>query len=129
MNDNFLFLTDKQRRVYILRNNGVTYKKIAEDMNISYSMARQHYINAERRIREYEKYNVIKERNKKELTLDLTLGELIIIINSLYIFQGKVKINILHKINRDWIGKLPYEYYVLENLIKKVEATYKSIDI
>ena len=45
-------LTERQREVYELREQGLTYKAIADQLGINVSGARQHYINAERRFRD-----------------------------------------------------------------------------
>lgn len=123
MNKDLSFLTDKQRTAYILRQKGKKYREVAADMNITEGTARQHYISAERRIREYERYNDAKNRNKIPLHLDITLGELKLIIIALNKLKFSTERSINHNIKSDWQGKLPYEYTILEDLLKQLQTT------
>ena len=69
-------LTKRQREVYLARQKGETYIKIAESIGCCYNNARNHYVAAVRRLREQEVYNSLKTKNSVPVTLTLTLGEL-----------------------------------------------------
>lgn len=124
MNKDLSFLTDKQRRAYILRQKGKKYREIAAAMNITEGTARQHFISAERRVREYEQYNDAKNKNKTPLHLDITLGELKLVIIALNKLKFSTERSINHNIKSDWQGKLPYEYTILEDLLKQLQTIY-----
>lgn len=124
MNKDLSFLTDKQRRAYILRQKGKKYREIAAAMNITEGTARQHFISAERRVREYEQYNDVKNKNKTPLHLDITLGELKLVIIALNKLKFSTERSINHNIKSDWQGKLPYEYTILEDLLKQLQTIY-----
>lgn len=50
----FPFFTERQKEVYRLREQKMTFLQIVNVLGISQNAARQHYQNALRRIREYE---------------------------------------------------------------------------
>ena len=53
MEDFFRFFTERQKEVYKLREQKMTFVQIGNTLGISKNAARQHYQNALRRIREY----------------------------------------------------------------------------
>ena len=76
MEDFFRFFTDRQKEVYRLREQKMTFVQIGNTLGISKNAARQHYQNALRRIREYEAYNRMIEHNNQLVDFPLTRGEL-----------------------------------------------------
>ena len=65
MEDFFRFFTERQKEVYKLREQKMTFVQIGNTLGISKNAARQHYQNALRRIREYEAYNRMVEHNNQ----------------------------------------------------------------
>ena len=54
MEDFFRFFTERQKEVYRLREQKMTFLQSVNVLGISQNAARQHYQNALRRIREFE---------------------------------------------------------------------------
>lgn len=71
MEDFFRFFTERQKEVYKLREQKMTFAQIGNTLGISSNAARQHYQNALRRIREYEAYNRMVEPITSPLTFPL----------------------------------------------------------
>ena len=76
MEDFFRFFTERQKEVYKLREQKMTFVQIGNTLGISQNAARQHYQNALRRIREYEAYNRMVEHNNQPVDFPITRGEL-----------------------------------------------------
>ena len=76
MEDFFRFFTERQKEVYRLREQKMTFVQIGNTLGISQNAARQHYQNALRRIREYEAYNRMIEHNNQPVDFPITRGEL-----------------------------------------------------
>lgn len=62
MDKDLSFLSERQRTVYEARISGKTFRQIGNDLGISGSMARSHFLKAERRIREHTEYLDKKEK-------------------------------------------------------------------
>ena len=73
-----LFLTDRQREVYKMRENtGKTFIEIAEELRLSVSAVTEHYRSAQRRIREFENYKIQQDFDESKLyTVKLSRAEL-----------------------------------------------------
>ena len=123
MEKDLSFLTEKQKTVYLLKQEGKTYKAIAKELNISYNGAREHFLLAERRIRSHEKYlNSIKAESKKYIDINLNIVELKFIIGGLSDLSSKIENSIMHRVG--WMEKLPYKYIVVNSLLKRLQLTY-----
>ncbi len=119
------FLTERQNKFLHLRQSGMTYKAIAEAHGITYSAVSQTVKHAERRIREWERYNAKKERNNQSADFPITLGELKLIRDSLYLLERNMLRNArIHK--DDWKGTLAYEYDIVSNLRERTETYLRS---
>ena len=126
MEKDLSFLTEKQKIAYTLKTKGMKYKEIAELMHVSYNMARQHYLNDERRIREYENYISIQEKNLLPVTIDINLGELKLIIRALMDLTMSMTNKIHYNVKSNWFEKLPYEYTVAEELLKHLHEIRRN---
>lgn len=104
--------------------NGETFQQIAKIMNITTNAVRQHCIGADRRFKEYERYNAEKEKNSMPLNLNITFGDLEFILRALEHFQRYIEGRVGRNIKTDWMGKLPYEYMLLEKLTERIYSVY-----
>lgn len=130
MEKDLSFLTEKQRTVYLLKQEGKTYKAIAKELNISYNGVRNHYLLAERRIRAHNEYiNAIQSRSKKYIDVNMNIVELRLIIHALMDRNMSMLDKIHYSVKSSWFEKLPYEYTVIENLLERLNKIYtKKID-
>ena len=118
-------LTEKQRIAYELREQGLTYQAIADKMGVTITSARNHVRNAERRFREYTIYHRIEQRNLEPLPLDLTRGEVKMIIDALQLLERDMMKKAVFNVTTDWRGRLPYDATILTELYRKaVIAVY-----
>lgn len=121
-------LTEKQRTAYELREQGLTFKAIGEEMGITQTAARNHVHNAERRFREYTAYHRIEQRNLEPLPIDLTRGEVKIILSALQLLERDMMKNAVYNVKSDWRGRLPYEALVASGLYRKVNVALYGED-
>ena len=118
MNTDLSVLTEKQREVYLAREKGESYTKIANRMGCRYSNARQHYVAAVRRLQAQEKYNSMKEKNSAPVDLTLTLGELKVARIALECLKGDIE---REQMRRKPENQTPsYEYDTAVQLIDKI---------
>ena len=82
---------------------------------------------AERRIREYEKFHNIKERNMELVDMPITRGELKIMREVIYDLRLKHDNKVRRVFVSDWAGRYPYEYKIICDLYDKVEETLKNL--
>lgn len=124
------FATIREKEAYIYHQEGMSYKKISERMNINTSRAGQLVKSAERRIRNYEAYC---ERHKEEIEkftqlLDVSIsqgeGNLIydLLQERIKYYEKEFKIrydstNPYREVNK---SKLPYEYFLFRDLYEKI---------
>ncbi len=112
------FLTERQQQVVALRRKGLSYAKIGEQLGFCSNAARTHYANAERRAREYKRYNAIQERNKELADFPITRGELKLILDALSLLE--IKLEGGHRfVGSDWKGRLPYEYDIVKDIQRR----------
>lgn len=114
-------LTDKQRRAYELRQGGLTYKKVGEQMGITANAARQNFKGAERRLREYARYRHVQERNNEPVDFPLTRGELKMIIEGLRKERRAMTKHLQMSSRADWRNNLPYTARILTDLLARAE--------
>lgn len=116
-------LTERQRTAYLLRLEKKTYTQIAIKMGITTSAVGQLIHHAERRFREYEKYNASLERNNISVDLPLTRGELIFILSGLRLLEAELEKGVAKGLSYDWKGRLPYEHGCVETLSRRIQST------
>lgn len=115
-------LSKKQRTAYILREQGLTYREAAKIMGISSNAVRQHIYNAGRRLREYEQFHAVKTNNELPVEFPMTRGELKIIVMGLRYIHQKLSHVAPSRINTDWLGLLPYEHQLAEQVLNRAES-------
>ncbi|NBI11524.1 hypothetical protein D1641_16160 [Colidextribacter sp. OB.20] len=115
-------LSDCQREVWELYEQGKNKSQIAKLLGKSYSVVAEHIRSAERRFREYDHYCAVEERNKERAFLSLTRGEVKIIIKALALYERELEQDITRRTGDDWIGKLPYECQIVADLYDKAQT-------
>jgi hypothetical protein len=116
-------LTKRQRAAYLLRQQKMTYKKIGEEMGITANAASELVRHAERRFREYDRYNDAKLRNNVLVDFPMTRGELIFVLSALHLLEADLQKGILDRPKSDWAGRLPYAYNLVKSLDERLQIT------
>ena len=124
---NYEFLTETQREVYLARKSGATFSSIAAEKGVNPQAVRSSYMRAERRVREYEKFHDVKERNMELVDISITRGELKIMREALYDLRLKHDNKVRRVFVSDWAGRYPYEYKIICDFYEKVEETLKNL--
>lgn len=113
-------LTDRQREAWALKEQGYNYGQIALEMGITYNGARNHIKNAERRFEQYEQYLKYIEWDKKTVDIQLTKGDLKIILKGMLLLEKQYQKEAAMNIRNDWRGRLPFEYSLFAKLHEKL---------
>lgn len=114
-------LTPKQRTAVQLKEKGLTIKQVAAAMGVTYNAAREHLRHAERRFREYEEYMAVEKRNLEPADLQLTRGEVKLIMEALRSLEREYEKSVVKNVKSDWRGKLPYESNVIADLYDRMQ--------
>ena len=121
MENNERVLTEKQQAVWDLKQQGMPKTKIAETLGISLNMVTTHLKNTERRFREYERYLANEEKNNQVVDIDLTLGELELIVHAINEYQHILMKKAHFNVNTDWRGRLPYDADKTQKISAKIQ--------
>ena len=119
--ENVEILTIKQRTAWELRKTGITFKQIALQMGITPSAASELVHKAERRFRDYERYQNAKERNNEVLQISLTRGECKLLVDAISEYERVLMRSKHVSTARDLYGDLPYENLLLPLLYEKLQ--------
>lgn len=121
-------LTKQQRAAYFLRQQKMSYAKIARELKISASAARQLIYGAERRFREYDRYIEADRRNTVPVDFPVTRGELLLMLSGLRFLEEEVEKG-FHKVTSyDWKARLPHRYERIKSLNKRIQiAVYGEV--
>lgn len=114
-------LTDKQREVWQLRQSGLPFKEIGERLKITPNAASTHMRSAERRFRQWEKYQLEEERNNEPISLCLTRGENKLLIDALHSHERSMLKDAHYAAHSDWKSRLPYEAGFIPGLFQKLQ--------
>ena len=115
-------LTDRQRDVYLLREKGMSGPAIARELGITGNAVYQHIHHYERRLKQYDAYRDAKERNLEPIGIPLTRGEAKLIVRALTEYRRRIESTVVQNIKSDWLGRVPYEYQLRDQLVEKVKA-------
>ena len=117
------FLTERQRTAYLLRAEDMTYRRIGQEMGITASTAREHVRNAERRIREYTRYQNYLERDRQRVDVLLTRGDLREILQGLQLLKCELgqEARKNHKADWKWKEELTDRYQMVSDLMEKID--------
>lgn len=114
-------LSEKQKKVWSLHEQGLSNKAIAEQLGVSYNAVRETLKRIERRFREYDQYHEMDERDKVTIFLPLTRGEGKVIIEALQLLSQELESKVVHNVKSDWYGRLPYKSLVAADLLERAE--------
>ena len=123
------FLTERQKTAYLLHAENMTYNCIGEEMGITASTAREHVRAAERRIREYVRYQKRLERDKQRIELILTRGNLWEIREGLQLLKCELSRQTRKTYKTDWMRKeeLRFRYRMVSELAEKINAVLNEM--
>lgn len=124
----FEALSERQKKVWALREQGKTVKETAQALGVSENAVRQTLKRIERRFREYERYMAEEEQDKTTIFLPLTRGEGKLIIRALRLLDRELDKTVVHNVKSDWYGRLPLESLLVADLLERVEfAVYGRV--
>ena len=126
MEDFFRFFTERQKEVYKLREQKMTFAQIGNTLGISSNAARQHYQNALRRIREYEAYNRMVEHNNQPVDFPLTRGELKLIYMGLNELTKVKPYKVTANVRSNWEEQRSYERIIIDDFLSSKAVKLKS---
>lgn len=121
-------LTEKQRAAYSLRMQGLSYKQIAEKLGITASGVTQNIQHAERRLREYERYQRMCRKDQKPVAFPLTRADLLLIENGLGLLEQELRKSTARRADTDWKGRLLYQSQLIEALRKRMRAVLFGLE-
>lgn len=114
-------LTQRQRRAWLLREQGLTYAQIGQEMGISQASARSLVRSAENRLRECEQYHCAEERNDDAFLIGVTAGECKLLIECIKQYEQKLYRGARGQSNPDWREGVPYTAQLLPELLNKLQ--------
>ena len=113
-------LTDRQKDVYLLREKGMSGPAIARQLGITQNAVYQHLHHIERRLKQYDVYQDAKERNLEPISVSLTRGDAKLIMRALAEYRRRIGSTVAQNIKSDWLGRVPYEYQLADQLADKL---------
>lgn len=117
----FAILTAKQKEVYLLRMEGMTFAEIGRKLGKSVNAVRENYRGVERRTRGYTAYQRAEMRNNEVVDFPMTRGELKVVCDGLRKLQEDATRNIHPSAQKDWRDRLPYSALVVKQLLERAE--------
>ena len=129
MENDLSILTERQREVYLLRQQGMTCKYIGEELHLSVSAVSLHLRNAQRRFRQYQAFQEEKKRDGQTVAFSISRIELALIIEGLVLLGGKMHREIGGRnIRSDWQGRMPYRALAADALLTRAQlALYGKV--
>lgn len=115
-------LTERQRTVYMLHQRGQTFQQIGDELGITRNAAWEHMRQAQRRIKEYVRYQGQRADDTCPADFPLTRGELKAIISALSLLEIELERNDTRLRRReDWRGHIPYTCRLVSGLYKRAQ--------
>lgn len=99
---------------------------IARQLSITQNVVYQHLHHIERRLKQFDAYQDAKERNLEPLCIPLTRGDAKLIVRALAEYRRRIQSTVVQNIKSDWLGRVPYEYQLTDQLADKVIAVLKK---
>lgn len=123
MEEKLFLLTEQQAQVFLLHQQGLTYEKIAGQLEIPINAVYRHIKAVYRKFREYDNYHDPNKRNDTPVDFPLTRGELKLVFSALRLLERDV----LKKANsgrtkEDWKARLPYEAKILAGILERMQV-------
>lgn len=107
----------------MLHQRGRTFRQIGEELGITRNAAWEHMREAQRRIKEYVRYETQKAEDTKPAELTLTRGELKAIISALCLLEIEIERNDTRLRRReDWRGDIPYTCQLVSGLYQRAQT-------
>lgn len=119
--EELFFLTDRQREVYLLKQQGLSFSVIAKMRGVKPTGVRESYNGAERRIRAYEVYKERDKKNNIETQFVFTIGEAVMIVDGLN--------EVIHSLEHDSGNKNDYYRTALNNVSVAISLKERISDI
>lgn len=123
---NYEFLTEVQREIYLKVKDGAKFSQIARDKGVNPEAVRGAFKRAERRVKEYERFHAVKERNMEVVNMKITRGELKAMKEAVYALRLNYKNKVGRPLVSDWAETYPYMYDVVCGLYDKIEQTLEE---
>lgn len=114
-------LTERQQTAYMLKESGMKVKQIAEEMGITENAVRRHLQQVERRFQQFDAAQKMREENNVPVEFPLTRADLLVILSGLQSYTAEMMNRITKNSKSDWVGKLPPEYLLAEDLLARIE--------
>ena len=124
--NDYNFLTDVQREIYLKVKDGAKFSHIARDKGVNPEAVRTAYRRAERRVKEYERFHAVKERNLEVIDMQITRGELKAMKEAVYSLRLDYQNKVGRPLVSDWAETYPYMYDVVCGLYDKIEQTLEE---
>lgn len=115
-------LTERQQTAYMLKESGMKVKQIAEEMGITENAVRRHLQQVERRFQQFDAAQKMREENNVPVEFPLTRADLLVILSGLQSYTAEMMNRITKNSKSDWVGKLPPEYLLAEDLLARIET-------
>ncbi|MCD8235212.1 MAG: hypothetical protein LUD00_00865 [Prevotellaceae bacterium] len=149
---NFEFMTKRQREAWELKNQGLDYKQIAKRMQVCDSVARQHVMNAEKRLEKYAAWQRFEEKNRDKAgtlwraqsgeksndlkgadeyypsEMPLTKADAAMLLDAMENYIGSMETHTTVYRQWDWVAQMPCRYRYAVGLDEKIQlAVYGEI--
>ena len=73
-----------------------------------------------KRLKQYDVYQDAKERNLEPISVSLTRGDAKLIMRALAEYRRRIGSTVVQNIKSDWLGRVPYEYQLADQLADKL---------
>ncbi|MCD7758985.1 MAG: hypothetical protein LUH52_04540 [Bacteroides uniformis] len=149
----FEFLTKRQREAWELKNQGLDIKQIAKRMQVCDSVARQHVMNAEKRLEKYAAWQRFEEKNRDKAgtlwrgqtevqkstdlkgadeyypaEMTLTKADAAMLLDAMETYIGRMETYIPVYRKWDWVSQMPCRYRYAVGLDEKIQlAVYGEV--
>ena len=119
-------LSEKQRRVWDLHEQGLNMMAISRRLGVSYSAVRETMKRIDRKFKDYDRFQAMEEKDKATIFFPLTRGEGKLIIEALRHYEFELERQ-NHAFN-DWRGNIPYKCELLAELFERAHmAVYGKV--
>lgn len=115
------YLTKRQRAAWLLHEEGLSRKQIAERLGISYNAVVELLRLAVHQFKQYESYCAIEKRNLEMADFPLTIGEVKVIMDALDLYACQLESQGISHIESDTYGKLPITKTIVAELHQKAQ--------
>lgn len=115
------YLTERQRAAWLLHEEGLSRKQIAERLGITYNAVVDLLKLSVKHFHEYEAYCAIEKRNLEPVNFPLTRGDVKVIMEALTIYAIQLNEQANSHVNSDTYGKLPITKTIVADLHQRAQ--------